>query len=283
MEQRAGICVRPKDRGMDAQLDNDYGRATPPLAPRVSVAALLALVLAPIAGAEAQQRAGPLGSFASAVSQHGEAVAYSAIEGPSDPNDPHNVPPPPLPTGAPAFTIGPREEVAVLAAIPNDTETRFTCSVRNQAGVTGFLLCNSLKFTQWHGDRGALVRILLDQPYGYEGDLRAQLRDIEKFEGFAAKHQDSLFWPFAMLTAQEHRCRMMSNALLDVLATLQSIGVGRGRSSPTSARPRWSLETSRRLEQQLRNHEQQVQEVSSLCTLAATLLNEVPSPLTSTN
>jgi hypothetical protein len=186
-----------------------------------------------------------------------------------------------FPIGKQLFVVKPGEKVEVVDIIPNDGESGHTCKVRNQVGKRGFVDCGFLEIQEWVGERGALVRILVEQPYEYEGDLAGPMEDIAKVRSFISQYPASRFVPFAKLEILSLRCGMTLDLIQDVWGDLRDIKE-RGRLGGSEAKIdiHWPPEASQLYASLEKKEYERLEEVLGLCSLVSKLQRSVPAPVT---
>lgn len=185
-----------------------------------------------------------------------------------------------FPIGDPVFVIQPGETVDLVDIFPNDAESRHTCKVRNRAQKQGFVVCGSADEMEWLGDRGALVRILLEQPYGYEGSLTGPIEDMAKLGDFIDRHPASRYVPFARLKLLSMRCRMTSGLVQGVWEDLRSLkDFGEVGESGTKINLQWTGETNQLYTSLKKQENGRLQAILDLCSLVEKLQGSVPSPV----
>jgi hypothetical protein len=163
---------------------------------------------------------------------------------------------------------------------PNGGESGYTCKVRDQTGKAGFLMCDSLEIQEWSGERGALVRILLEQPYEYEGDLAGRMEDMAKLEDFINQYPTSRFIPFAKLAVLSLRCGMTLSLVQNVWGSLQDLRE-HGSLSGSEARMdvKWTPETNQLYASLEKQESERRKEVRDLCSLVSKLKKTVVAPV----
>ncbi|HVR96740.1 MAG TPA: hypothetical protein VMW27_09010, partial [Thermoanaerobaculia bacterium] len=190
------------------------------------------------------------------------------------------VAPPGYPIGQPAFSLKPGESVDVLDIFPNDSESGYTCKIRNNSGRIGFLICDNIRMLEWRGDRGSLVRMLVDEPYEYESSYLDRKELIEKLDAYIAKNPSGRFVPFAELEIISAKCNVAMDAMQNVWTEVrgireQEVGVRIG----TRINPRWSPEASQLYTALAKQEPEVLQGLLDLCKLVGKLQSLVPSPI----
>lgn len=218
--------------------------------------------------------------FATATAARRPVPVYSGIAVREVPLPGNEVALPGFPIGEEAFVVKVGEKVEVVDIFPNGGESRYTCKVRDQAGKVGFLMCRSLEIQEWSGERGALVRLLLNQPYGYEGDLARPMEDMAKLEGFINQYPTSRFVPFTKLAVLSLRCGMTLSLVQDVWGSLQDL---REHGSPSGSDARadvqWTRETSQLYVSIEKQESERRNQVRDLCSLVNKLKKSVVAPV----
>jgi hypothetical protein len=188
----------------------------------------------------------------------------------------NTVTPPGYPIGEPRFRIVVGQVVDVIDLIPNDTESRYTCKVRTEAGETGFIVCNDLELKQWQGERGELVQILLGKPYEYEGSVSRRLEDIRRFGEFIAKYPSGRLTKFAELEIISLRCGLILSLVQDVWYDISDL-----KAAPSEhVRQMWTSETNKLYLSLEKGELGRVKEIAGICSLVSKLQRSVAAPVT---
>lgn len=218
--------------------------------------------------------------FATATAARRPVPVYSGIAVREVRLPGNEVAPPGFPIGEEAFAVKVGEKVEVVDIFPNGGESGYTCKVRNQTGKVGFLMCDSLEIREWSGERGALVRILLEQPYEYEGNLTGPMEAMAKLEDFINQYPTSQFIPFAKLTVLSLRCGMTLSLVQDVWGSLQDLKE-RGSLNGSEARigVKWTPETDQLYSSLDKQESERRKEVRDLCSLVSKLEKTVVAPV----
>lgn len=195
------------------------------------------------------------------------------------------VAPPGFPLGELSFVIQPGESVDLVDIFPNDGESGYTFKVRNRSGESGFILSYPVDVTEWIGDRGALLRILTQQPYEYDGDYSTncsgRAAHIKALEGFISKYSSSQFIAFAELAILATQCYSIPNTLQGVwneLRILKEDAIIGPRETRIKA---WSPEVNRLYLTLAQREDERLKELFSFCSLVTKLQGSVPSPVSS--
>ena len=241
---------------------------------------VIAFILATSSVAATAEEKSSATKFATATAVRRPVSVYSGIAVREVPLPGNEVAPPGFPIGEEAFVVKVGEKVAVVDIFPNGGESRYTCKVRNQTGKFGFLMCISLEMQEWSGERGAIVRILLEQPYEYEGDLAGRMEDMGKLEDFISQYPTSRFIPFAKLTGLSLRCGMTLSLAQNVWGSLQDLREhGSLSGSETRMDVKWTPETSQLYTSLEKQESERRKEIRDLCSLVSKLKKTVVAPV----
>ncbi len=125
------------------------------------------------------------------------------------------------------------------------------------------------------------MRILVEQPYEYEGSVAGPLENIGKLREFISKYPSSRLVDFAKLEILALRCGIVLDLVQSVWLSLQDLKeYGTLGGSEAKVGVKWTTEANQLYSSLERREHERLKETLELCSLVNKLQESVSAPIT---